>query len=153
MRILAAYDGSPSAEAAIDAILERPWPEGTQVRVVTVVTPPIPSAVPLELDYAPLAERVHAALRAEAREGLRRVRDRFKTRPDLAVSDEIREGSPKASLLGAIQEWKADLVFAGSHGARGLERLFLGSVCHALVTHSPCSIEVVKTPARRDGDA
>lgn len=153
MRILVAYDGSPSSDAAIDSILGRPWPEATEVRVVTVVTPPIPAAAPLELDYAPLAERVHASLRAEARESLRRVLERFRARPDLRVSEEVREGSPKVSLLGAIREWNANLVFVGSHGARGLERLFLGSVSHALVTHAPCSVEVVKTPVRRENDA
>jgi nucleotide-binding universal stress UspA family protein len=30
----------------------------------------------------------------------------------------------------------------------GLMRLILWSVCHALVTHSPCSVEVVKPPLR-----
>ena len=50
------------------------------------------------------------------------------------------------SLLEAIKSFGADLVVAGSHGATALERIFLGSVSHALVTHAPCSIEIVKRP-------
>src|SRR5262245_7068641 len=37
MRILIAYDGSPSADYAIDEVVRRPWPAGTEVRVVTVL--------------------------------------------------------------------------------------------------------------------
>jgi len=50
-------------------------------------------------------------------------------------------------LLQAIQEWSADLAVVGSQGRSRVERLFLGSVSHALVTHAPCSVEVVR--ARR----
>jgi len=57
---------------------------------------------------------------------------------------EVREGSPKASLIEAIREWEADLVVVGSHGMTHLERMFLGSVSHALVTHAPCSVEIVR---------
>ncbi len=44
-------------------------------------------------------------------------------------------------------------MVAGSHGAKGLTRLFLGSVCHALVTHAPCNVEVVKAPLGREPES
>src|SRR5262245_7162511 len=58
MKILVAYDGSPASEAAIDLILGRPWPEGSQVCVVTVIEPPMfyPMASGIEV-YPPLSEK------------------------------------------------------------------------------------------------
>jgi nucleotide-binding universal stress UspA family protein len=62
------------------------------------------------------------------------------------VEAELRDGAVNKSLLEAIKAFGADLVVAGSHGATALERIFIGSVSHALVTHAPCSVEIVKKP-------
>jgi len=154
MRILLAYDGSPSADAAVAEVLRRPWPHGSEVRLVTVVEPQL-AVVPmagLEV-YGPLYERIRSSLREDAYQRIQKALKRFEPRADLKVGYELREGEVRRSLLEAIKEWKADLVFAGSHGARGLARLFLGSVCHALVTHAPCHVEVVKAQATVSGRA
>jgi len=96
--------------------------------------------------YVPLCERVRATLREDAYTRIQDVLRRLQSRPDLKASYELREGDAKYSLLDVIREWKADLVIAGSHGASAIARLFLGSVCHALVTLAPCNVEVVKVP-------
>src|SRR5690606_538081 len=44
LRLLVADDGSPAAEAAVEAIAARKWPAGTQAVVVFVVDLPIVSA-------------------------------------------------------------------------------------------------------------
>lgn len=152
MRILLAYDGSGPAEAAVDEVLSRPWPPGSEVRLVTVIEPPVGSESGNgEILYAPLLERVRATLREEAFHRVQKALERFRDRDDLATSFEIREGTAKHALLDAIQEWGADLVVTGSNGARGLARLFLGSVSHALVTHAACNVEVVR-PRPAPGD-
>ncbi len=147
MKILLAYDASPAADTAVEETLKRPWPAGTEVRLVTVVQPPIVPAAPpgFEADLA-VIERLHTEWRDQATQLLHAAAARLRGRSDLHVESEVRDGSPKASLLAAIEEWRPDLVVAGSHGERGLGRLLLGSVCHALVTHAACSVEVVKKP-------
>ena len=40
MRILLAIDGSPCSETAVDEVAKRPWPDDSQLRVVSVVEPP-----------------------------------------------------------------------------------------------------------------
>lgn len=148
MKILVAYDGSVPAEAAVEEVVRRPWPAGTEVRLVTVIEPPLPlDSGNGEVVYAPLLERVRSTQREEAYHGVQRALERFEGRHDLTTSCEIREGRAKHALLDAIQEWGADLVVAGSDATTGLSRLFLGSVCHALVTHAPCNVEVVRSRA------
>jgi nucleotide-binding universal stress UspA family protein len=150
MRILVGYDGSPGAAAAVDEVLRRPWPPGTEVRLVTVVDPPVafPPAEGLQA-YVPLIEKARAVLRDEMERLVRGALEKFGSRPDLKTSYEIREPGVKRALLDAIQEWRADLVMVGFQGMTAVGRFFLGSVSHALVTHAPCSVEVVKTPAAR----
>jgi nucleotide-binding universal stress UspA family protein len=144
MKILVAYDGSPASEAALDEVIRRPWPEGTKVRIVTAVERPLPAPPPDGAIYGPIVERMRSSLREEAYRRIQGALERFRPRPELEMSFELKEGNPKQALLDSIREWGAELVITGSHGSSGLARLFLGSVSHALVTHSPCSVEVVK---------
>ena len=145
MKILIAYDGSPDAEMAVDEMAARPWPKGSQIRLVTIVEPPLGTPPPNFEFYGAMIVGVEDSLRREASERIQKAVDKFKERSDLEIGHEVREGSPKSALLEAIREWAADLVVVGSHGRTRLERLFLGSVSHALVTHAPCSVEVVRT--------
>lgn len=148
MKILVAYDGSPAAQAAVDLVLERPWPDGTQVRVVTVLETPIFYHMGGGMEvYPPFSETVRLAMREEADRSMQAAVVRLKSKPGLEPSCELREGDVKRALLDAILEWGSDLVIVGSHGKGALGRLFLGSVSHALVTHAPCNVEVVR-PAK-----
>ena len=147
MKILVAYDGSASADAAVDEVIRRPWTEGSEVRIVTVIEPGIGLMSAGAGDfYVPLCESLRATMREDAYIRIQGALKRLQGRPDLKASYDLREGDAKYALLDAIRDWKADLVIAGSHGASGIARLFLGSVCHALVTLAPCNVEVVKAP-------
>lgn len=148
MRILIAYDGSPAADAAVGEVIRRPWPQGSEVRVVTVVEPQVSltAAGAVEV-YVPLYERVRATLREDAYKRIQGALTRLQPRGDLKTSYDLREGDVKHALLDAIREWRADLVIAGSQGGNAFSRLFLGSVCHALVTHAPCNVEIIRVPA------
>jgi nucleotide-binding universal stress UspA family protein len=149
MKILIAFDGSPAAEQAVVEVARRPWPAGSEVRLVTIVDRPFPPTSGVEI-YAPVFEQLRSSYREEAYDRLQRCLETFRSRHDLQTSYELRDGNAKQALLEAIRDWGADLVVAGSHGAKGLTRLFLGSVCHALVTHAPCNVEVVKAPPGRE---
>ena len=145
MRLLVAYDTSPAARAAVDQVLNRPWPAGSEVRLVMVLDwPPLfPPPEGAEL-VSPLDERLLATQREQAEKHLQGVRERFRARPELTLSHELREGIVEDELLAAAREWKADLMFAGTHGKSALARLVVGSVCHALVSDAPCNVEVIR---------
>lgn len=63
---------------------------------------------------------------------------------DVKVSTKMLTGSPKEEILFELKEWKADLLFVGSHGRKGIERVLLGSVSQYLVCNAPCSVFVIR---------
>ena len=46
MKILLATDGSDYSKAAVNAVAERPWPEGSEVKIISA----------MEISYAPATE-------------------------------------------------------------------------------------------------
>ena len=56
----------------------------------------------------------------------------------------VVRGDPRDALVDTARTMGADLVVVGSHGRTGLAKLVLGSVASHVVTHSPCSVLVVK---------
>lgn len=57
-------------------------------------------------------------------------------------SSRVMKGEPAPVVAEAAKDF--DLVVVGSHGRRGLDRFLLGSVSHAIVHRTPCSILVVR---------
>ena len=145
MKILIAVDGSPQSDAAVKSIAARPWPAGSEIKLVAVVelhlvTIPAIWAVP-DNHYASLLHE----LQEKAHEALDRNKAWFaSTQPDLAVTTEIINGNIKEKLVNEADKWGADLLVVGSHGHNAVERFLLGSVSIAVMNHAPCSVEIVR---------
>lgn len=145
MKILIGVDGSPQSDAAVKSIAARPWPAGSEVRLVAVVelhlvTIPAIWAVPDE-HYVNLLHE----LQGKARDALDRNQAWFaSTCPDLLVTTEIINGNAKATLVNEAEHWGADLLVVGSHGHNAVERFLLGSVSLSVMQHAPCSVEIVR---------
>ena len=60
------------------------------------------------------------------------------------VSTMLREGQPAAEILAAIQETGAGLVIMGTHGRRGVGRMFVGSVAESVARRSPVPVTMVR---------
>ncbi len=130
-RVLVGIDGSDASLGAARAAASRPWPAGTQVRVVGVVD----ARALLEAGDARtvwLEKRVAEAARLFDRKGLRCVQV-------------LAEGDPRGILLSEAKGWKADGIFLGSTGRTGVDRWLLGSVASALAAQAPCSVEIVRS--------
>jgi nucleotide-binding universal stress UspA family protein len=145
MKILVAVDGSSYSQAALEEVARRPWPAGTEVEVLSVAHP-----VPFIPD--PIMFGAAAHMHTAREEGERAARDLEKSTsglrqkaPELHVSGELREGSPKEAILKEAEAWGADLIVVGSHGRGAAGRFLLGSVSQAVVLHAPCSVEVVRS--------
>jgi nucleotide-binding universal stress UspA family protein len=64
----------------------------------------------------------------------------------IEINTEIITGHAKYVILDEAGTWGADLIVLGSHGYRGMKRLWLGSVSLAVSTHAQCSVEIVRGP-------
>jgi nucleotide-binding universal stress UspA family protein len=57
----------------------------------------------------------------------------------------IKEGHPSHTIVGVAKKEGFDMIFIGSRGLSGLEKVFLGSVSNAVVQEAHnCSVVVVK---------
>jgi nucleotide-binding universal stress UspA family protein len=63
--------------------------------------------------------------------------------PAVAVPGVVRVGNPAHAILRVARSWGADLVVLGTHGRRGMPRLFLGSVAETVLRKAPCSALVI----------
>ena len=145
MKVLLAIDGSPHSYAALVEFATRPWPNGTEVQILTVVH----SSIPLLFDPAfvaaaahmeqTLARRRDAPALVEAAASMIRETD-----PTVRVTTKIIEGIPQNAIVEEAQSWGADLIVLGSHGYGRVRRVVLGSVAAAVVAKAPCSVQVVR---------
>ena len=151
LKLLVGVDNSPYANAAIDAVGRREWPKGTEVRLLAVVDtvmaitpdPAQPAVVKwIEVGDDRNWDEIHQIFQPAA----------LKLRSagvDAAVM--IRRGNPTNELLDEANGWGADCVFLGSKGARGIDRLLLGSVSSAVAARAECSVEIVRAKLKGGG--
>ena len=144
VRLIVATDGSPDARAAVEEVARRRWARDSQVWVVGVLD----TVMSFEADKARHSiVRWIDSSRAEdvawAHESLEVSAAKLRA-TGLAASVIIKKGSPKRAILEAAEEWRADSVFLGARGLRGLERILLGSVSAAVSARANCSVEVIR---------
>jgi nucleotide-binding universal stress UspA family protein len=143
MRILLAVDGSPYSAVAAESVLSRPWPKGTVVRVVSAVETIVPPAAELWYDAGGSLEEANRQIVQQAEQLTNKVGEMVRA-SGLTVETAVRRGDPRSVILDEAKEWGADLIVVGSHGYSGIKRLLLGSVAQSVVSHAPCSVEVVR---------
>jgi nucleotide-binding universal stress UspA family protein len=92
-------------------------------------------------DPQPLLE----TMRSHALEIVERAIERGGFPPGTATPTVVNE-DPTNAIIDAARDVGADVVVVGSHGRRGLRRLFLGSVAEHVVRHSRLPVLVVRAP-------
>ena len=152
-RILLAVDGSPGAEAALDAVAARAWPKGSRFLVISSYDFRPNPGVFSEAAASDLAATLSIHHRAALEKQVASAADRL-ARAGLSAQGLLREGDPRSALVDEAKDWAADCIFLGSRGAGAFARILLGSVSSAVASHAPCTVEVVrprKAARRRRG--
>jgi nucleotide-binding universal stress UspA family protein len=157
MKILIAYDGSASSQAAIQDLARAGLPASAQALVLTVADVFIPPesgngvpALPQEIEAAiaraheQSAKAVEAARRM-AEEACEQVRAIF---PGWTVQGKAMAGAPGWSIILQAQEWGASLVIVGARGRSAASRLLLGSVSNQVLHHVHCSVRIGRYSVR-----
>jgi nucleotide-binding universal stress UspA family protein len=150
-KILLAIDGSKYGGAAVNELLQKPWPAGTEVRVLSVAhafPPLIPD--PYQIITAAHYESLEGEQKRAAHDVAEAAKLITQKAPHLKVSTVILEGSPKKRIIEEAERWGADLILLGSHGHGPTARFLLGSVAQAVAVHAPCSVEIVRKHTMSD---
>jgi nucleotide-binding universal stress UspA family protein len=143
MKLLLAIDNSEYSTEAIREVARRPWPPKTIVRVLTVVEPIPPPAAELWYDASGSIERVQQEMTKRATQLTQKASESLKKK-GLKIESAVREGDARSLVVDEARKWSADLIVLGSHGYTGIKRLLLGSVAASVVSHAPCSVEIVR---------
>ncbi|HEX7176107.1 MAG TPA: universal stress protein [Pyrinomonadaceae bacterium] len=141
MKILLATDGSEHAAVAARAVAEQPWPEGTEVKVMSMVNPLAYSIEEIGLYDGGGTRRAHRAIGDAAQ---------ILAGAGVKTSAEVIAGRPDRRIAREANEWGADLIVVGTEDRRGLRRLLRGSVSERVASRAPCSVKVVRV---RDEDS
>ena len=148
MKILVAVDGSGFSEKAVQALISQTRMQDAEVLVLEVVEPLMYSAPPqMAPGYAPdMAARQEEHVKI-ARQTVNATADKLRSAGFKKVDSRTVEAETRSGILAIADEWKPDLIVLGSHGRRGLQRFFLGSVAEGVARHAKSSVLIVRDAA------
>lgn len=132
--IIVPLDGSEFGEQAIPIALHVAADMNAEVELVHVyeaVPPYYTQGAP------PLDSALDEALRAEWQHYLERLADRLRRKTPLTIATVVLSGPVRVTLAEHVEEQRADLVAAATHGRGGLSRAWLGvSRLHSSAAHA-----------------
>jgi len=159
MKILLATDGSDYSQVAARSIAARPWPSGTEVRILsvgelgffalqaantaTLQPDPWPGVLEPPLDSPAAMEMLREGARKHAQSAARAA-EKIVSESGLKTSQTISVDDPTPAILEEARRWNADMIVVGCHGRRGVNRFLLGSVSEKVAMHAECSVEVIR---------
>lgn len=135
MKILLATDGSEQSRAAARAAAQSHWPDGTEVKVMSMVNPLVYSIEEMGLFDSGGTLRAHRAI-GDAAQILKEA--------GMKTSGEVIAGRACRRIINEAKEWGADLVIVGKQERQGLRRLLNGSVSERVASEAPCSVKIVR---------
>lgn len=143
--IVVGVDGSASDEPALTTAFQRA--ERDDAPVLAIHAWLAPSGILPAPAWSGLSSELEEAAGQLLDDALATfVRDH----PAVSVERRLVCGSPTGALVAASQH--ARLVVVASHGAGALLGLVGGSVCHGVIYHAHCPVEVVSIPRVTTGD-
>jgi len=142
-RILVATDGSDCSVAALHSVANRPWPEASVAKIIS-----IPEFIlfkdPSYLEKHEAHDLGQASI--DDAKSCAAAGAKILSGSALKFSSDVPtfEERPYRVILNEAQSWHADLFVVGSHGRSGFDRVVMGSVSEAVALHATCSVEVIR---------
>lgn len=140
--ILVPVDGSPTAQLAVEKAIELAKAFGSRVTAIFVIDPYPFTGVGTDFAYGQ-AEYLSAAT-AEANAAIKATKAAFEQAGVNVDTSVIESHAAWRGVVQAAESVQADLIVMGSHGRSGLEKLVLGSVTQAVLSHTKLPVLVVR---------
>jgi nucleotide-binding universal stress UspA family protein len=145
--ILVPIDGSPTAQLAIDKAIGMAKAFGARVTAIFVIDPYPFTGVGTDFAYGQ-AEYLSAAT-AEATAATKAAKEAFEAAGVAVETAVIEAHAAWRGVVQAAESSQTDLIVMGSHGRSGLEKLVLGSVTQAVLSHTHVPVLVVRDRAEQ----
>lgn len=146
IRVLIPVDGSPSSQYSVEKAMSTGVLKDAEVHIMTVITKP--QAMPTRNPYmaAEMVNDLAEANRKYAENVLEETKKTLSTlvEPKTAV---VKEGNAAEEILAYADEIGSNLIVMGNRGLSTFSKVLLGSVSQKILTHSCCSVLIVKEPA------
>ena len=140
--ILVPVDGSSTSQLAVEKAIGLAQKFDSRISAIFVIDPYPFTGVGTDFAYGQ-AEYLSAAT-AEANAAIKTAKTQFEA-AGVAVETEVVEAHAAwRGVVQAAESRQADLIVMGSHGRSGLEKLVLGSVTQAVLSHTKCPVLVVR---------
>ncbi len=159
-KLLIGYDGSSSADAALDDLKKAGLPERADALIFSVAEVWLPPPEEAGEEQKFLTEGLrrkhteHLKILADAESAVKRAAERLKQMfPGWNVTAEATYGSPAWEILAKADEIKPDLIVVGAQGQTALNRVLIGSVSQKIVTEAKCSVRVARGKIEIDDSA
>lgn len=133
-RILLPVDGSPQSRNALSFAVEE-WPDA-EITLLHIVNP-AEAAGPMETTTMTSEWRDRADERANA------LLDEMVESIAHPVETRVEVGHPPGTIVKVAADGY-DHIVVGSHGRKGLSRIFLGSVAEEVIRNAPVPVTVVR---------
>lgn len=146
-KILVATDGSANAQRAVEAAIRIAKNFKTQLTILTVameLVPPVYSPIGVDVptvDYSAYLERAEADAKKLADDAAKMAQQES-VQVRVVVLRSVT--SVAEAILEEASKEKVNLIVMGTRGLGGFRKLLMGSVSSAVVSHSPCSILIVR---------
>jgi nucleotide-binding universal stress UspA family protein len=143
-RILVGFDGSRGSTLTVDEVASRPWPHGTEVRLVCAADADVLAAIgrfaPQMLDADVEAKIVRQWSETLSEFAIRKLRS-----ASLIATLRVEIGQASDVMIRQAQDWRADAIFIGPNcSGTSAERFLLGSVTTAVSWQAHCSVEIAR---------
>ena len=140
--ILVPVDGSETAQVAVAKAIALAKAFASKVTVIYVIDPYPFTGIGTDFAYGQ-AEYLNAAT-AEANEAVKLAKQVF-TDAGVDVDASVVEAHTAwRGIVEAGEDLQTDLIVMGSHGRKALEKLVLGSVAQAVLSHTKLPVLVVR---------
>ncbi len=140
--ILVPVDGSPTAQLAIDKAIGMARAFGARVTAIFVIDPYPFTGIGADFAYGQ-ADYLSAAT-AQANAAIKAAKTAFEAAGVAVETSVVEAHAAWRGVVDMAESCGADLIVMGSHGRSGLEKLVLGSVTQAVLSHTHLPVLVVR---------
>jgi nucleotide-binding universal stress UspA family protein len=137
-RVLIVTDDSPSALKAAKCGYELAKQLGAKVALMGVVDQSLTEG---NVDAGIFPDQAAHELKKDMEEYLHGVAKDYGNGIDTEIF--APEGDVKDTVIQMCREWKADMIIAGTHGRKGLNRLLMGSMAEGILRDAKVPVFIV----------